>query len=102
MSTLSKNINETEMQVNLKLTGELGLNNSKELQALLEKYLKDSRLVRIVIEKAESFDLSAIQLFYAFKREREKNGNKTLFESDFSQSIATLLKHSSIEFLEKE
>ncbi|MDD2564588.1 MAG: STAS domain-containing protein [Salinivirgaceae bacterium] len=102
MSTLSKNIHETEKQVTLKLAGELGLNNSEELKGILQSQLKENRLVRIAIDKAETLDLSAIQLLYAYRKERQQNGKETLFETDFSQSIAVLIKHSNIEFLEKE
>jgi anti-anti-sigma factor len=102
MSSLQKHVNESEKQVSLRLSGEMNLSNAHELKEILKEYLSETRKIRISIEKAETFDLSAVQLVYAFQRDRQKNGLETLFETDFSQSTATLLKHSSIIFLDKE
>lgn len=102
MSTLQKHVNESEKQVTLKLSGEINLSNANEFKEVLKEYLTDTRKVRVIIEKAETFDLSAVQLVYAFQRDREKSGHETLFETDFSQSTATLLKHANITFLDKE
>ncbi len=102
MSTLQKHINESEKQVTLKFSGEINLSNSSEFKEGLKGFLSETRKVRVIVEKAETFDLSAVQLVYAFQRDREKNGLETIFETDFSQSTATLLKHANITFLDKE
>lgn len=102
MSTLRKNVKKTEKQVNIKLSGDVSIANSNELKSILQEFLTDNRKIRVIFEKVEAFDLSAVQLLYAFKRDREAKKLEVHYDADLSQSASVLLQHANITILDKE
>ncbi|HOG18834.1 MAG TPA: STAS domain-containing protein [Salinivirgaceae bacterium] len=102
MLTLRKNVKKTEKEVNIKLSGDINITNSNELKNILKEFLTDNRKIRVIFEKVETFDLSAVQLLYAFKREREAKKLKVQYDADLSQSVSVLLQHANITIFDKE
>ncbi len=102
MSTLNKNVKKTERQINIELSGDINITNGNELKNILKEHITDKRKIRIIVEKAETFDISAIQLLYAFKHSRDSKGLETQYEADLSQSISVLLQHANITIFDKE
>jgi len=94
MSAINKSVRESETQ--------LIINLSEELKNTLIEHLSEPRKIRITLESVDTFDLSTVQILYAFMNQRKQKNLETIFETDFSQSIGTLLKHANINFLIKE
>lgn len=102
MPTLHQSAKETKTQVNLQLSGDLGLNNAAEFrQALLDRSA-DARRLRVNLAKIDAIDLSTFQTLYALKRGRAARGLETVVEADLSQATAQLLAHANIEIFDNE
>lgn len=102
MALIEKNIRETDKQITIKISGDLGINAAEELKAELLAIVNDPRKIRLNLKSVESFDLSTVQLLYAFMNDRKKMGFETFFETDFSHSTSLLLQHANIDFFNKE
>ncbi|MBT4090423.1 MAG: STAS domain-containing protein [Deltaproteobacteria bacterium] len=59
-------IDESSSTAELKLSGELSIQHAAELKDLLTRALDQSDTCRLDLNEVQAFDLSSIQLLYAF------------------------------------
>lgn len=89
-------IKETDKELTVTLSGDMGIARSEDLKQLLSGIILEKRDIKVIIDNPDAIDLSTVQLFYAFKKQREENELTTEFSADITESKATLLNDSKV------
>src|SRR5688572_22470961 len=77
-------------------SGDLTVQHAYELKSNLHQVIERTGAIHLAFDKADSFDTSAIQLTYAFKKEMEKYGRKVSLLLPVNESLIDLLTKTGI------
>jgi len=101
-STIKKTVKNTDKQINIKLSGELGITGSEELKTILKEYQDNKQPIKITIDNPKTVDLSTIQLFYGFKNYRDEKNNVVKFETKIQPNQLALLNLANVNIFENQ
>jgi anti-anti-sigma factor len=90
---------ESEGQVVLRLEGEIDVACSAELKSALVQGISSAKSLQINTERVSDLDITALQLFWAAKRDAEGRGAAFVLAKDVPEAVRNAIHEAGFETL---